>query len=52
MKKIIFLFMMTMVANELIAENIKYTLSFTEAQAHYVDVEMEVTSNKEFILVS
>ncbi len=51
MKKIIFLFMMTMVANELIAENIKYTLSFAEAQAHYVDVEMEVSSNKEQVLL-
>ena len=51
MKKIVVLFMLTMVANELIAENIKYTLSFTEAQAHYVDVEMEVTSSNEQVLL-
>lgn len=51
MKKIIALVIMTIFTNELIAENIKYTLSFTEAQGHYVDVEMDISSNKENVLV-
>lgn len=49
MKKIAALVMMTMITNVLLAENIKYTLSFAEAQGHYVDVEMEVPSNKELV---
>lgn len=49
MKKIAALVMMTMITNVIIAENIKYTLSFAEAQGHYVDVEMDVPSNKELV---
>lgn len=49
MKKIIALLMMTMMANELMANTIKYTLSFPEAQAHYVEVEMEIPSSKEVV---
>ncbi len=49
MKKIIALILMTMMANELMADNIKYTLSFPEAQAHYVDVQMDIPTTKDVV---
>lgn len=47
MKKIILIALIMSSISELMAESIKYKLSFPEAQAHYVDVEIELNGFKE-----
>jgi predicted metalloprotease with PDZ domain len=47
MKKIILIALIMSSISELKAESIKYKLSFPEAQAHYVDVEIELNGFKE-----
>lgn len=47
MKKIALIVLIMSSISELKAESIKYKLTFPEAQAHYVDVEMELSGFKE-----
>ncbi len=47
MKKIVLIALIMSSISELMAESIKYKLTFPEAQAHYVDVEMEISGFKE-----
>lgn len=51
MRKLIILLLMSGMANTVLADKTIYKLSFPEAQAHYVNVEMEVSGGKsEFAL--
>jgi predicted metalloprotease with PDZ domain len=47
MKKIVLIALIMSSISELMAESIKYKLSFPEAQAHYVDVEIDLNGFKE-----
>lgn len=47
MKRIVLIALIMSSISELMAESIKYKLTFPEAQAHYVDVEMEISGFKE-----
>jgi predicted metalloprotease with PDZ domain len=51
MKKAIFLFLAVFISFLSVGQNapITYTLTFDEAQAHYVDVKMEITHKKKFV---
>lgn len=51
MKKLLILLLMSGIAENLLAEKITYKLSFPEAQAHYVNVEMEVKNGKDELIV-
>jgi predicted metalloprotease with PDZ domain len=51
MRKIVAILITMIISNELSANSIKYNLSFEEAQAHYVNVSMEIDAKQEKVLV-